>query len=54
MGKRPGTFNFSEADLHMMEKHPSERAMEYGKRKPFYLEYIREQKEKGKKDQRTS
>lgn len=38
--------NLSGAELNHMEKHPSEKAIEYGKKVPFHLQFMREQKAK--------
>lgn len=47
MAKSPsGMLNITQAELGRMEKYPNEKAIEYGKREPYYLQYIREQKEK--------
>ena len=38
--------NLSGAELNHMEKYPSEKAIEYGKKVPFHLQFMREQKAK--------
>lgn len=40
-----GTFNLTEIELNRMEKYPDQKSMDYGKQVPYYLQYIRKQKE---------
>lgn len=51
MGKY-GSFNLSDGELNNIVKYPNEKANEFGKREPYYLKYIREQKEKKDKDKK--
>lgn len=46
MAKSSGMINLTEADLSIMEKHPNEKAIEYGRQVPYHLQYIRKQNEK--------
>ena len=45
--KKDGTKNFYRTDLEDMEENPSKKAMEIGRRQPYYLEVIRKEKKKG-------
>ena len=38
--------NLTGAELNYMEKNPSQKAIEYGKKVPFHLQFMREQKAK--------
>lgn len=43
---KTGMMNLSDGELSNMVKYPNEEAIKYGKQEPYYLKYIREQKEK--------
>lgn len=53
MAKSFGTFNLSDDELGRMEKQPNQKAIEYGKREPYYLQYIRKQKEKENEEKKN-
>ena len=38
--------NLTNAELHHMERHPSEAAMKYAQQVPYHLQFMREQKAK--------
>ena len=38
--------NLTGAELNYIEKHPNKKAIEYGKKVPFHLQFMREQKAK--------
>ncbi len=38
--------NLTGAELNYIEKHPSQKAIEYGRQVPFHLQFMREQKAK--------
>lgn len=45
------TKNFSDGALHLMQEHPSEYAMKFGKRKAYpYMEEYKQALEKHKKE----
>lgn len=44
--KKDGTRNFYRTELEMMEERPSKKAMEIGKRPPYYLQANKAEKQK--------
>lgn len=38
--------NLTNAELQHIEKHPNQKALEYGRQVPFHLQFMREQKAK--------
>lgn len=53
MAKTFGTLNLTDAELGRMEKHPNQKAIDYGKSVPYYLQYIRKQKEKENEEKKN-
>ena len=43
---KSGMRNLSDGELSNMMEYPNEEAIKYGKQEPYYLKFIREQKEK--------
>lgn len=44
---------FSTIDMDWLENHPSERANEIGKRKPYHLQYVKDGKVNVKPEEKT-
>ena len=52
--KKDGTRNFYDTELKQMAEHPSERAMEIGRRPPYYLQDKKEKENRDGRDYRVS